>query len=464
MNFQNAVISQESHTLNNMKAHATTLNACVDFFFKAGASRGQDIIPTFVAAYVENKELALRIAQWLRDVRGGAGERQLYRDILLYLEVVDPSAVKKLLEKTPELGRWDDLLLNWKSREIENFAFGLVKKGLEEGNGLCAKWCPRKGETAVKLRNYLKMTPKQYRKTLVNLTKVVESQMCAQEWDKIEFEKVPSLAMTRYNKAFKRNCETHFSEYVEALKKGKAKVNTNAVYPYDILKKKNEAGVSRDLIISMWNALPDFTNGRNIFPVVDVSGSMYVPVGKNNNLSCIDVALSLGIYCADKNKGPFNGIVSTFSAKPQLVYLKGNVLEKFSQLKDEDWGMNTNLHAVFDLILEVAKKGEVSQEEMPEMILIFSDMQFDYCVRYDDSAIEMIRRKYEKAGYEVPKVVFWNIHAYDNVPVRFNENGVALVSGFSHHIVKSLLGDFENFTPENIMLQTVMVPRYEIAE
>ena len=186
--------------------------------------------------------------------------------------------------------------------------------------------------------------------------------------------------------------------------------------------------------------------------------------GSNSNLSCLEISVSLGLYLADKNKGKFKDTFLTFSSNPELLTLKGNINQKIDQMIRSNWDMSTNLHAAFTKILSVAKSGNVPQEEMPEMVLILSDMQFDQCVRHDDSAIQMIARKYEEAGYTLPKVVFWNLNAsYGNAPVKFNKTGTALVSGFSPAIVKPLLaGDIETFTPESVMLKTIMQDRYAV--
>jgi len=218
-----------------------------------------------------------------------------------------------------------------------------------------------------------------------------------------------------------------------------------------------------DMIQMQWEALPNYVGNANILPLVDVSGSMTCSVGGNNNLTCLDVSVSLGLYLADKNKGKFKDTFLTFSESPELLHLNGNINQKIDQMIKSKWAMNTNLVAAFEKILSVAVKGNVPQNEMPEMLLILSDMQFNQCVHFDDSAIEMIRRKYQAAGYEVPRVVFWNLHAHDNVPVKFDEQGTALVSGFSPSILKSLLAsDMDAFTPESIMLNTVMIDRYSI--
>jgi hypothetical protein len=178
----------------------------------------------------------------------------------------------------------------------------------------------------------------------------------------------------------------------------------------------------------------------------------------------LEVSVSLGLYLADKNKGKFKDTFLTFSNEPELLHLKGNINQKIDQMVSSTWGMSTNLHAAFKKILDTAVKGGVTQEEMPGMVLILSDMQFNSCVVHDDSAIEMIARKYQEAGYELPKVVFWNLNAsYGNAPVKFDKSGTALVSGFSPAVVKPLLsGDLDNFTPESVMLKTIMDERYAV--
>ena len=243
--FVNAVKNQEARTENGMKARKDTKNALVDLFYKIGASRGKNIIPDFSAALVENPELAVRIALWARDARGGAGEREIFRQILKYLETSNPEIVEKVIPKVPELGRWDDLL-NFDSTEFKFKAYDAIGTALRNQNGLCAKWMPRKGQLAAELRTALGMSPKQYRKTLVNLTKVVESKMCAKDWDGINFSHVPSVASARYKKAFWRNAAEAYGSYVASLVKGddpKVKVNAGAVYPYDVLKEIGRAHV-----------------------------------------------------------------------------------------------------------------------------------------------------------------------------------------------------------------------------
>ena len=474
--FVSAVQNQSTRTTNGMVARKSTASACVDLFFKIGASRGKDITKDFVAAYVENKDIALRIAQWVRDARGGAGERELFRQILAYLDKHDPDAAAQLLMKVPEIGRWDDIFVV-KNDKLKSKAFTMLGDALRAKNGLAAKWTPRKGELAVEIRNFFGMSPKFYRKSLVELTKVVEQEMCAKNWDEINFSHVPSVAHARYKKAFFRNTQEYAKYVAELVKDPKdrtmnVKINAGAVYPYDVLKgvigAYNNKYNSTELgaLQAQWDALENFIGDANVLPLVDVSGSMTCPAGRGSasKTTCLDVAVSLGLYCADKNTGKFKDTFLTFSGSPELLHLKGNIVQKVKQMVDSNWGMNTDLIKAMEKILRVAKEGNVPQEEMPEVLLIMSDMQFDACARFDDSAMKMIERKFTDAGYDLPKIVFWNLNSHDNVPVKYDTRGVALVSGFSPAIMVSVLGgDTENFTPHAIMLKTLMVPRYDLA-
>jgi hypothetical protein len=476
MQFAEAIKNQSTRTTNGMKARKSSANACVDLFYNIGASRGKNIVPAFTAAYVENSDLALRIAQWARDARGGSGERQLFRDILQYLEKTNPEDAMRLMAKVPELGRYDDLLV-FKTKPLKAKAYTMLGDALRARNGLAAKWTPRKGEVAREIREFFGMTPKQYRKSLVALTNVVETQMCANDWDNINYNHVPSVAHARYKKAFGRHGTT-YAEYVTKLVKGEAgvKINAGAVYPYDVLKgainswsRKSMSKTELDALQAQWDALPNYIGDADVLPMVDSSGSMTCAAGGYNSksgLSCLDVALSLGLYFADKNKGKFADCFLTFSRTPKLVNLKGNINQKIDQMNTGEVA-NTNLNAAFDLILKTAVQNKVPQAEMPGTLVIFSDMQFDGAVDgKDESAIKMMERKYKEAGYELPRVVFWNLNAaYGNTPVKFDKSGTALVSGFSPALATSVMAnDLEDFTPEAVMLKTVMKDRYDLPE
>lgn len=463
--------NKKARTANGMRARKNTGNMVLDYFSKAGSARGTNLSKEFMGALADNEDLAVRALLWTRDVRGGAGERRQFRDQLQTLEKENSALARRIMAKIPVVGRWDDLFAYQNPLNRES-ALQMYADAIRAGDGLAAKWAPRekgtKSKIAAELRKTLGMTPKQYRKTLVELTKVVETQMCAKNWNEINFSHVPSLAAARYQKAFMRNAGVEYTKYIQELQKPQAerdpnvKINASAVYPYDVLKSvtKGEAAVANE----QWNALPNYVGDAKILPMVDVSGSMGW-FGGRGPLQPIDYAISLGLYCSEKNTGPYKDIFLTFSEKPEFVKVKGTVSQRMAQMSKAAWGMNTNLHAAFDKILGVATKNKVSQKDMPEVLLILSDMQFDHCARFDDSAIKMIKRKYADAGYKVPRIVFWNLNAAygrDNTPVKFDKNGTALVSGFSPAIMKSVLADdLEEFTPMNVMLQTLQVERYD---
>jgi hypothetical protein len=475
MSFVNAVKQSKTkavaRTANGMKAHATSASPVLDLFGIIGSARGTDVTKQFVTSFVENADLTMRMLQWVRDIREGAGERATFRNLLSALESTDPTLAGKLMHKIPALGRWDDLFA-YKDATNRNQAFALIAEALQAKNGLAAKWMPRKGPIAVELTRYLGLSPKAYRKLIVGLTNVVETQMCSKEWDAINFSHVPSVASARYQKAFGRNAKESYSAYIAELKKPQAerdpkvKINAGAVYPYDVVKsviKGNKAVADEQ-----WKALPNYIGDAKVLPMVDVSGSMgSLHYSTGSALQPIDIAVSLGLYCADKNTGAFKDLFLTFSERPEMLHLKGTLSQKMEQMSRSNWDMNTNLHAAFDEILEIAVKGKVAQEDMPDMMLILSDMQFDVCTEYDDSAMQMIKRKYKDAGYDLPKIVFWNLSMYGkengNTPVKFDKNGTALVSGFSPSIMKSVLAnDLEDYTPYNVMLKTLMNSRYDL--
>lgn len=470
---------EEGKTFNGMTTNSSTLNECVNMFFSIGAMRGKDtelVTSLFSNAFDEDPRTAMRILFWARDVRGGAGERQIFRDILSYLAVKNPEAVKVNLDLIPEYGRWDDVHVLF-GTPLEDDAIKIVVKGLEEENGLTAKWTPRKGEIFNKIRRALKVDPKTLRKTLVNLSNTVEQKMCAGDWESIEYSKVPSLAISRYGKAFGKNDQERFGEFIESLQRGETKVNTGALYPYDVTKNINVRGEA-DLAIEQWKSLPNWMEGSNerIIPVVDTSGSMMTSAGKNGNVTCLDVAVSLGLYISERNEGPFKDTFITFSSKPQIQVLKGNLVDRFSQLRNSDWGMSTNIQAVFDKILEEAIRRNIPQDQMPTKVLILSDMEFDmanssngggYWRRgveheWNPTVMDLVDEMYSEAGYERPNIIYWNLNASGgNFPVKYDESGTALVSGFSPSIMKSLLGG-EDMSPVSIMDKTVNSDRYEL--
>jgi hypothetical protein len=298
--------------------------------------------------------------------------------------------------------------------------------------------------------------------------------MCANEWENIDFGKLPSVASARYQKAFWKRNEEGYKSYIASLQKGEAKINAGAVYPYDVTKSLQRG--NSDVAIEQWKALPNYMEGSEdrILPVVDVSGSMQASAGGNKNVSCMDVSISLGLYISERNAGAFKDAFITFSAEPQLQILKGNLRDRFAQLQTADWGYNTDLVKVFDLVLDQAMKHSVSGSEMPTKILVLSDMEFDkatetvsgwekthIATKWDATAQEMIEQKYAAAGYKVPAIVYWNIQSRGNrIPVAFDEAGTALISGFSPSILKTVAkGQVSN--PQVIMDDAILSSRYD---
>jgi len=475
MKLVDALRQEDSLTENGMATNSSSLSAVVDLFFNIGAMRGQDkerLIATFSKAFYQDPTRAMKILFWARDVRGGAGERQIFRDIMGYLVDSHPEVLKQNLHLIPEFGRWDDLLV-FEGTKLQVDAFKLIQTAIKAGDGLVCKWMPRKGVTAAKLRNFMGMTPKQYRKTLVEGTHVVEQLMCAKRWKDIDFSKLPSVASARYQKAFWKNAKEQYEAYIGKLQKGEAKINAGAVYPYDITKSLRSGNT--DVATEQWKALPNWMEGANemILPMVDVSGSMGCPAGGNSNVTCMDVAVSLGLYISERNEGPFKDTFLTFSDKPELQVLTGSLKDRFQQLRRSDWAMNTNLEAAFKQVLDQAVKHNVAQDQMPDKILILSDMEFDQATstrsywgrnsntaEWNPTAQQMIDKMYNDAGYKMPKIVYWNIQSRSGqVPVRFDKMGTALISGFSPAIMTSVIAA-EEFTPVSIMDKTIMSERY----
>ena len=467
-----ALQTENTTTTNGMTANSSSLNECVNLFFSIGAMRGKDtdkVITLFSKAFNENPRTAMRILFWSRDVREGAGERQIFRDVLNYLVKNYPQAVKVNLDLIPEYGRWDDLHGLF-GTELENEAISLLVQGLKDANGLTAKWMPRKGMVFNKVRKSLKVTPKELRKLIVSLSNTIEQKMCSKRWAEIEYPKTPSLAMSRYTKAFGRNDGERFSQFIESLKKGDVKVNAGALYPYDITKNLR-FGDNKDLANEQWKALPNWMEGSDelILPMVDVSGSMNCTVGGNPNLTCMEVAISLGMYISERNEGAFKDMFMTFSSKPQIQKLLGPLSDRYRQLARADWAMSTNLEAAFKTILNQATKFNIPQNEMPTKIIILSDMMFNQATGdgwrnesdWNPTAIAMIDEMYANAGYVRPGIIFWNLHASGGTfPTKFDEMGTCLISGFAPSILKSVLGG-DDMTPISIMDKTVNSERYE---
>lgn len=465
-------------TENGAATFATTTDACVDFFFKVGALRGQPdrALAAFVDAYHVDPELACRIALWARDIRGGAGERAAYRAILGWLNDNDSARAARMAKVTPRVGRWDDIL----TISNEYVLSSMLRAGLTDPNtrGLVAKWLPReksaKASQARRVMRILGLSPKVYRKLLADTSNTVEQLMCSRRWTEINLEHVPSLAQSRYRNAFQKHLGITYQKYVKAAEEGKVSINAGAVYPYDVLKtldmpkcydsyyhRASNSDTAKSLARAQWAALPNYLGSAGtVLPMLDTSGSMSHSSGVAG-LSVGQIAMSLALYLAHKQESPFKNLVLTFSSEPKFVELSGDVVtdvDKFPSIVN-----NTNIAAAFDLILSTAKKDSVPASDMPKFLLVLSDMEFDSCVD-GRTNFASAKQKFERAGYQLPTVVFWNLQSRGdkNFPVTAHTSGAALVSGFSPAIAKAVLSmDPEGVSPRSAMLRAVSAERYD---
>jgi len=497
-----------TRTENGAPTHRSSGSECLDFFASCGALRHADIrliLSKFIHAYAEDPDTAMKILFYARDVRGGLGERRLFRCILRYLALDTPSSVLRNLPLIAEYGRFDDLLsLLDTPCEAELIRYlraqldadlAAVKAG--EGCSLLAKWLPsvntssrESRKTAKKLCRLLGMREEKYRKTLSKLRAhidIVETRLCLRDYS-FDYEQIPSGALFKYRKALYENDGERYSDYLTAVREGRAQMHTGTLYPYQIVREamrvalppcadirgvseedlaafKEEYGVSREEMIrsldTMWNALPDYCDGRNAIAVIDGSGSMHRDYGAG--LLPITVALSLGIYFAEHNRGRFANRFITFSETPRIVKIKGeDIVERVRYCSSFDEVANTDLFAVYRLILKAAVKNDIPQEELPEMIYIISDMEFDEATfgSPDDATVhERAKQLYEEHGYRLPQVVYWNVCARnEQVPVTMNESGTALVSGASPILFRQMMG--MDLDPFRMMERIIGSERY----
>ena len=312
------VTRQEDTLTDNMAVtNSTSLNSVVDLFFIAGASRKMptaDIEHMLEMAWIEDSLLTLKCIFWAGDIRGGAGERRFFRTALNWLNTRYKSTFDKNYTQVPEFNRWDSLF-QFQEKQVLDFIY---KALTEDKNGLCAKWMPRKKQynnLADAFRTTFNLSPKAYRKMIVELSNTVEQKMCSKKWDEIVYKSVPSVAMNKYREAFTRNDESRFNMFIEKVNTGEETIKAGAIFPYDIYRKAdrwNRDNINEDAIIAQWNALPNYLEGSSekILPVCDVSGSMSgLPM---------DISVSLGIYLSERNEGIFKDAFITFSGKPTI--------------------------------------------------------------------------------------------------------------------------------------------------
>lgn len=488
----NAMQTKNTTTHNGAVSHSSTGTALLDFFGKGGSMRSQTddaAITLFRDAYKEDKTIALKILFYLADVRQGQGERKLFRNCFNYLAKHNKVVARNLIKYIPEYTRWDNVLESLMGTSLETEALDAVAAQLvadaksTDKVSLCAKWAPSEQASsattkalAKKLRTNMGATPRQYRKLLSYLRKkidVVERKMCAGDWNEINYQNLPSRASSLYRKAFNKHDGTRYSGFLTKVEKGEAKINAATLYPYDIVRAvRSFYNVDRTLE-AQWKALPDYLkdNPHNGIVVADVSASMdssgYYG-GKTDNVAPIDVAVSLAIYFAERNEGAFSDNFMIFSNNAKLLNIgTGSLQSKVRQVLGDREIASTNLQAVFDLILDKALKYKVPESEMPSHLYIVSDMQFDqatsdygyYSNNKSKTNFEVIKSKYARAGYKMPQIVFWNVNSYSDVPVKFDDKGVCLVSGCSPSILKSVLSG-KVTTPYDMMINTVCTERY----
>ena len=469
MSFVNALknVSIEKQTENGALAYSTTNSKVLDLYAVIGSLRTrepEDIVTMFNEAFSENKELAAKLVLYARDIRnGGCGERRTGRILLKALANKWPELVNINLQNFADAGRYDDLFWLFGTEcqpAVKRFIKSRINEDiatLKDGGypSLLGKWMPSINASssdarglAVYFKNVLEMTPKEYRKTLSALREkldVVERKMSANEWDDIDFEKVPSYAMKEYKNAFKKHSPEKWEEYVESLNKGEAKINSSVLFPYDII---DDVSCGRnELSDAQWKALPDYFGGkeRNIIALVDTSGSM---CSRWTNDCPFNSAIGLGIYCAQHNKGEYHNVLMTFSRDPHIHVLKEGctITEAYRDVNTGDCA-NTNLDKALAKILQLS----VRADEAPDAVLVLSDMEIDSFFHETEpetsrgwvgsridykknglSIIEEYRKAFSDAGLKMPKIIFWNLEARQNTYLATpNDPDARYISGVS---------------------------------
>lgn len=490
-----------TYTENGALTHKSTGTDLYDMFALGGAMRtrsDEDVILMFQKAYKENPVYAMKCLFYLRDVRGGQGERRFFRTVMKYMAKHNADAVHDMVQYIPEYGRWDDLYV-FVDTPLEKDAFEFIKAQLAldvqcKTPSLLGKWLKSENTSSAESRKlahitktYMGMTSRQYRKTLSILRariNIVERLMSENRWDEIEFDKIPSRAGLIYKNAFARHDiereKNGARTYEDFAKDTTTKVNAKALYPYEVVDKalnrmRRSWGstvalddTDRLMINKYWDNLTDYFNGKtfNGMAIVDTSGSM---CGSEASAP-INVAISLGMYCAEKAKGPFQNHFISFESNPHFIEVEGvDFCDKVYRVSRALWGGSTNIEGAFDMMLEVALANHCSQDEIPQNLIVISDMEFNYCVSsnayrsswggggVDDTLFEKMRAKWAAHGYAMPHLVFWNVQArQNNIPMR-DEANVSYVSGMSPVIYEMLLS---GKTAQDLMYEKLDSERY----
>lgn len=491
-----------TRTLNDALTHGSTGDACLDLFAMAGGMRYRnpsDIIRMFELAYIENRELAMKLLFHIRDIREGMGERQMFRNLLRHMAKKWPESARKNVALIAEYGRWDDLLCLYKTpaqKQMVEVIRTQLEKDLaaadrrEAGDvdapiSLLAKWLPSPNASSHKtqklgkwMARQLGMEEREYRKMLSRLRAhscVTERYLTRKSLHKIDYEAVPAGAMLKYRSAFDRNDPETFTEYLMDVSEGTKKMHADTLFPYEMIRPffnldgsgwwrsfrfdpRNASG--KEVLEALWSSQCAKIAQDNAIAVVDVSGSMFC--GQSKQALPILMAVALGLYCAERCQGVFHNHMITFSERPQLVEIHGrNMEEKLVYMLRANWGMSTNMEAVFNLLLDTAVRTRAPQEEMPSAIYIFSDMEFNCAVRDPNKTVyDNARERFAAHGYQLPAVIFQNVNSWQmNAPVRAYTKGAALVSGAGTASFKHKFDG--NVTPMDHMLRVLMSDRYK---
>ena len=470
-------------TENGALTHKTTHSYLLDMFAMGGAMRNRqnnEIILMFKRAFEENPTYALKCLFYLRDIRGGQGERRFFRICMKWLAENHPEAAKRNLKLIPEYGRWDDLYCFVDTcLEDETFQF-MHEQFLLDLNcktpSLLGKWLASENATSVKVKQLGKLTakkfgltPRKYRQYLSELRtriNVLEKLMSENRWEEIKFDQIPSRAGLIYKNAFAKR-DIIKKKYEAFAKDATKKVNAEVLNPVDIAQKifnklyfsdtpYTISDTDRLMYQKYWDNLKDYYGGRqeNGIAVVDTSGSMY---GQP-----LAAAVSMGAYIAERGKGPFANHFITFSRNPELVEFEGtDIVDKFFRAKKADWNLNTNISGVFELLLNKALQNKIPQSEMPERIYIFSDMEFDRGTHYRtenevETLLESIAHQWSSKGYRLPHLIFWNLNAHkENIPAL---NGrFSYISGFSMNMIETILSGKDGY---DLMMMKLDTERY----
>lgn len=485
MNFADAARTngQFTRTENGAVALNTSGDALLDLFGTIGSLRDTDktrITRLFAEAYKIDPLFATKIVFYARDIRGGLGERSTFRTIIRYMAEYHPEALRPNLDLIGVYGRYDDLYCLI-GTPLENDMWAAMKVQFEEDLknlyedktiSLLAKWIKTADASSEKTKKLGILTahklgyPVYYFKRIVRTMRkhigVIEGLMSTGRWDEIKYSEVPSRAMMMYRKAFQRHDEDRYKAFISRAVAGDEKINSATLYPYDLIEKIWNMpfygrGTPRhdDTVEAQWRQLPNYVEeGTNALVIADTSGSMY---GRP-----MATSVGLAIYFAERNKGAYHDMWMSFSAKPHIHLIKGETLaQKIGSIDMNDWDSNTDLKAAFDVVLEIAIKNNVPQDEMPKSLIVISDMEIDYCGNRQWTFYEKMAAKYRENGYELPNIIFWNVNSRHDVFHADNKRrGVQLCSGQSAAVFKQIMACV-GMTPTEAMSKTINSDRYE---